>query len=170
MTSRILFLDIETKPAIVYTFGIRDQNISHKQIAEDGGIICVGVKWHGERKTRILSTWEHGWQYMIEETHRLISECDAVGSYNGAKFDLPKLMGCFLLAGLTPPPPPTQIDLYLAVRKLGFICNKLDYIAPLLGIGGKVKHEGLDLWIKVMAGCPKAQARMAKYCVRGTFG
>jgi hypothetical protein len=73
-------------------------------------------------------------------------------------------MGCFLLAGMAPPPPPTQIDLYLAVRKMGFICNKLDYIAPLLGIGGKVKHEGLDLWIKVMAGDAAAKARMAKYC------
>ena len=33
---RILFLDIETKPATVYTFGIRDQHIGYKQIKEDG--------------------------------------------------------------------------------------------------------------------------------------
>ena len=161
---RILHLDIETKPALVYSFGIRDQHITHKQIAEDGGVLCVGVKWHGEKQTRVLSVWEHGWDRMIEETHRLISEADAVCGYNSVKFDMPRLMGCFLLAGMTPPPPPTQIDLYPAVRKMGFICNKLDYIAPLLGIGAKVKHEGLELWIKVMAGCPKAQARMAKYC------
>lgn len=161
---RILFLDIETKPALVYTFGIRDQHIGHKQIAQDGGTICVGVKWAGERKVTVLSEWEHGYSGMIAETHRLISEADAVCTYNGARFDIPKLMGCFLLEGLAPPPPPTQLDIYLAVRKLGLICNKLDYVAPLLGFGAKVKHEGLQMWIDVMAGDPKAQRRMAKYC------
>ena len=41
-TPRILFLDIETKPAIVASFGIWDQHIGHKQILRDGGVICVG--------------------------------------------------------------------------------------------------------------------------------
>jgi hypothetical protein len=162
--AKILFIDIETKPAIIASFGIRDQHIGHKQILKNGGTICVGLKFKGERKVTVLSEWEHGYSTMIAETHRLISEADAVASYNGISFDMPKLMGCFLLEGLTPPPPPTQIDIYKAVRKLGFICNKLDYIAPLLGLGAKVKHEGLELWLKVMDGCPKAQARMAKYC------
>jgi hypothetical protein len=96
--------------------------------------------------------------------HALISAADAVCTYNGASFDIPKLMGNFLLEGLPPPPPPTQIDIYKAVRKLGFICNKLDYIAPLLGLGSKVKHEGLEMWIACMQGDRKAQKRMAKYC------
>jgi hypothetical protein len=47
---------------------------------------------------------------------------------------------------------------------MGLICNKLDYVAPLLGLGGKVKHEGLDMWIAVMNGDPKARAKMARYC------
>jgi hypothetical protein len=161
---KILFLDIETKPALIYSFGIRDQHITHKQIQQDGGTICVGVKWYGQRKVTVLSTWEHGYSQMIAETHRLISEADAVATYNGVSFDMPKLMGNFLLEGLPPPPPPTQIDIYKAVRKLGFICNKLDYVAPLLGLGHKVKHAGLEMWIAVMDGCPKAQAKMARYC------
>jgi hypothetical protein len=48
---RILFLDIETKPAIIASFGIRDQHIGHKQIIQDGGTICVGVGW-GDEKPR----------------------------------------------------------------------------------------------------------------------
>ena len=163
---RILFVDIETKPALVYSFGIRDQHITHGQIKEDGGTICVGLKWAGERGVRVFSVWEHGWQQMIEEAHKAISEADAVASYNGASFDMPKLMGNFLLAGLPPPPPPTQIDIYKAVKKLGFICNKLAYIAPLLGLGAKLKHEGLDMWKAVMDGCPKAQRKMARYCAQ----
>lgn len=161
---RILLLDIETKPAIVASFGIRDQHINHKQILKDGGTICVGWKWRGEKRVRVVSEWEQGYLPMLQEVHGLLSEADAVATYNGARFDIPKLMGNFLVAGMAPPPPPTQIDIYRTVRKMGLICNKLDYVAPLLGLGAKVKHDGLEMWLKVMAGCPKAQARMARYC------
>lgn len=161
---KLLFLDIETKPAIVVSFGIRDQHIGHKQILKDGGVICVGLKWHGDKKTQVLSVWEHGKEAMLQATHDALCEADGVATYNGAAFDLPKLQGEFLLAGMPPAPQVTQIDIYKSVRRLGFISNKLDYIAPLLGLGSKVKHDGLELWLKVMDGCPKAQARMAKYC------
>jgi uncharacterized protein YprB with RNaseH-like and TPR domain len=159
-----LFLDIETKPAIVASFGIRDQHIGHKQILKDGGVICVGLKWHGERKAPVYSVWEHGRDAMLQATHDALCEADGVATYNGAAFDLPKLQGEFLLAGMPPAPQVTQIDIYKSVRRLGFISNKLDYIAPLLGLGGKVKHEGLELWLKVMDGDEAAQKRMAKYC------
>lgn len=163
---KILFLDIETKPALIYSFGIRDQHINHGQIAKDGGTICVGMKWSGERKVTVLSEWEHGYQTMLDGVHAAISECDAVCTYNGARFDMPKLMGNFLVAGMKPPPPPTQIDIYLAVRKMGFICNKLAYVAPLLGLGDKLKHEGLPMWIRVMQGDEAAQRKMARYCAQ----
>lgn len=162
--SGILFLDIETKPAVVVSFGIRDQHLTHKQILKDGGVICVGLKWEGEKRAKVYSVWEHGQQPMLQAVHDALCEAEAVATYNGAAFDLPKLQGEFLLAGMPPAPQVTQIDIYKAVRKLGFISNKLDYIAHILGLGGKVKHEGLDLWLKVMDGDEKAQRRMAKYC------
>ena len=161
---RILFLDIETKPAIVASFGIREQNISYKQILKDGGTICVGLGWGNERKVRVVSEWEHGYQGMLNEVHAALSEADAVATYNGARFDMPKLMGNFLLAGMKPPPPPTQIDIYKTIRKMGLICSKLDYIAPQLGLGSKVKHDGLDMWLKVMDGDEAARRKMAHYC------
>lgn len=161
---RILLLDIETKPAVVATFGIRDQHIGHKQILKDGGTICVGVGWHGERKVEVFSDWRDGHREMLEAVHALLCEADAVCTYNGANFDIPKLQGEFLLAGMHPPPPPTQIDIFKTVRRLGFISSKLDYIAPLLGLGAKVKHDGLQMWLDVMDGCPKAQRKMARYC------
>jgi hypothetical protein len=165
---RILFLDIETKLVETYTFAIRDQHITHKQIkdlpASGRTIHCVGLKWAGERKVRVLSEWEHGYREMIEGVHEALADADAVATYNGASFDLPRLDGQFALFDMGLPPPPTQIDIYKAVRKMGFICNKLDYIAPLFGLGHKVKHPGLEMWIDVLNGCPKAQRRMAKYC------
>lgn len=162
--ARILFLDIETKPAIIASFGIRDQHITHKQILKDGGTICVGLGWGNESKVRVVSEWEHGYQGMLNEVHAALCQADAVCTYNGARFDMPKLMGNFLLAGMNPPPPPTQIDIYKTVRKMGLICNKLDYIAPQLGLGSKVKHDGLEMWLKVMDGDELARRKMARYC------
>lgn len=161
---KILLLDIETKPAIVATFGIRDQHITHKQILKDGGTICVGMKWAGQKRVRVVSEWRHGYDAMLKEVHAALSEADAVATFNGARFDMPKLMGNFLVAGMPPPPPPTQIDIFKTTRKMGFISNKLDYVAPLLGLGSKVKHEGLEMWLKVMAGNRAAQRKMAHYC------
>lgn len=165
-TPRILLLDIETKPALVHTFGIRDQHIGYKQLVEGqhGGTICVGVGWHGERKVTVYSDWDHGHREMLEAVHGLLSEADAVCTYNGASFDIPKLQGEFLRANMPPPPPPAQIDVFKTLRQMGFISSKLDYVAPLLGLGSKVKHEGLQMWIDVMNECPKAQRRMARYC------
>lgn len=165
---RILFLDIETKLAEVYTFGIRDQHITYKQLKDpqaSGRMVhCVGLRWAGERKVTVLSEWEHGYENMIRGVYDALCEADAVASFNGAKFDLPKLEGQFALLDIGLPPKPTQIDIYKAARGWGFICSKLDYLAPLFGLGSKVKHPGLEMWIDVHNGCPKAQAKMKRYC------
>jgi len=164
---RILFLDIETKLIELYSFGIRDQHITHKQIKDldaSGRMVhCVGIKPLGGR-ARVLTEWDHGHEAMIQETHRAVCEADALATFNGVRFDWPKLMGQFLLLGLDPPRPPAQIDIFKTTRKMGFVSNKLDYIAPLLGLGHKVKHAGLEMWIDVHNGCPKAQKKMARYC------
>jgi hypothetical protein len=169
---RILFLDIETKLIEVRAFGIRDQYLDIKQIrdipASAKGIQCVGLKWAGERKVRVLSEWEHGYEAMIRGTHEALCEADAVCTYNGASFDLPKLDGQFALLKLGLPPPPTQIDLLKTARKMGFPSSKLDYIAQAFGLGHKVKHPGLEMWDKVLDGCEQAQRKMAKYCAGDT--
>jgi uncharacterized protein YprB with RNaseH-like and TPR domain len=101
---------------------------------------------------------------MVEAAHKLFSEADAIITYNGDRFDIPKLQGEFLQAGLPPPPPVTSIDVYKAVKKLGLLSNKLAFVGPLLTGDEKLKHEGMELWTRVMAGCPKAQRKMQRYC------
>src|SRR3546814_9732662 len=55
-----------------------------------------------------------------------------------------------------------------AVKKLGFVMNRLAFIGPLLKAGQKVKHEGFPLWVSVLEGDTKAQNRMKKYCIQDT--
>jgi hypothetical protein len=161
---RILFLDIETRPATAYVWGLFDVNVSLNQLIDAGGTLCFGAKWAGERKMHFYSDWEHGHQAMIEAAHRLFEEADAIITYNGDRFDLPKLQGEFLLADLDPPKPVTSIDVYKAVKKLGLLSNKLAFVGPLLTDEGKLKHEGMELWTRVLSGCPKAQRKMERYC------
>lgn len=143
-----------------------DENIQPNQIIEDGGIICFAASWVGEKTISFYSEWITGYDDMIRAAHALLSECDAVVTYNGDRFDIPKLMGAFLLLGLAPPPSLTSIDCIKAVKKLGFSMNRLAYIGPLLGVGSKVKHEGFTLWSKVLDGDLKARKRMERYCVQ----
>ncbi len=163
---KVLLLDIETKPTKVYAWRAWDENTTPEKIIEDGGIICVGAKWLGDKKTELFSDWEHGHMPMLEAIHDMISHCDAVVTFNGDKFDLPKLMGEFAIHGMSPPPPVTSIDVLKAVKKFGLFMNRLAYVGPLMGLGKKMEHEGFALWTKVMAGDTRAENRMARYCIQ----
>jgi hypothetical protein len=96
----------------------------------------------------------------------LLDEADAVIGYNSNKYDLPKIKGHLLLEGIPPFAPPTSIDLIKTVKGLGFVMNRLAYIAPLLEVGSKMKHEGFNLWRSVLEGNQAAQKRMQRYCIK----
>lgn len=163
--SRILTIDMETKPALAYVWGLFDQNIGLNQLVAPSAPICFAAKFLGEKEVHFHADWIDGHSAMIKRAHELISQADAVVTYNGDSFDLKKFRGEFVLEGLTPPPPVTSIDLLKSVKKFGFQSNKLAYIGPLLAIGKKVKNEGFELWLKVMEGDPVAQKKMETYCV-----
>lgn len=164
--SKILVLDIEWAPTVAYVWQPWKENIHPEKIIKHGGLLCVGCKWIGEKQVDVYSEWEHGHFEMVKRTHAKLEEADAVVTYNGDRYDLRKLQGEFLLAGLKPPPPPTSIDLLKSVKKLGLFMNRLAFVAPFLGLGDKTEHEGFALWRKVDDGDKKAQKKMHKYCAQ----
>jgi hypothetical protein len=159
-------LDIETKPVLAYTWGLFKQNISLDQIVDHGGVLCVGAKWLGKAATEFYSEWEHGHEEMIRKTYSLLSEADAVITYNGDRFDLPKLKGEFALLGLPAPPPIASIDVYKSVKKLGLVSGKLAFVGPFFAIGKKIKNAGFPLWTGVIDGDERCQRDMTKYCLQ----
>lgn len=163
--SKILVVDIETKPILSYTWGLFNQNISLDQIKEDGGVLCVGAKWVGDRDTIFLSEWEHGQEGMISGTHELLSEADLVVGYNSTSFDIPRLRGRMVEQRLPPLPPFAEVDLLKTVKKLGLTSRKLAFVGPFLKIGQKVKNSGWQLWRDVMDGDERAQRTMQRYCI-----
>lgn len=143
-----------------------DENISPDQLIDEGGLLCFCANWDDSKDYMFFSEWDDGREGMAKAALELLNEADAIVTYNGDKYDIPKLRGTIILAGLKPPAPPTSIDLIKSVKKFGFVMNRLAYIAPLLKAGKKMKHEGFNLWRSVLEGDPKAQQRMRKYCIQ----
>jgi DNA polymerase elongation subunit (family B) len=161
---RILTIDIETRPHATWTWGLFGQYISIGQIEEPGHVICFAAKWLDSPKVIFYSDFHDSHEVMVQAAWDLINEADAVITYNGRSFDVPHLNREFILAGLTPPSPHKDIDLYLVARKaFKFASNKLDWVAQCLGLGGKVQHAGFQLWIDCMNDDPKAWRQMKKY-------
>ena len=160
---KILLLDIETAPNTVYTWGLFKQNIAINQINQSGYMLCWAAKWLGEDRM-FFSSLRKGKASMLERMHRLLSEADAVVTYNGKKFDIPTLNKEFLVAGMPPPAPYKQIDLYQIVKStFRFSSNKLDWISQQLEIGSKLEHQGFDLWLGCMAGDKACWQTMEDY-------
>lgn len=166
MTSKILHIDIEWAPATIYVFDPWNVHVTPEHVIDDGGLLCFCAHWHGSKEFQFYSDWDDGQEGMAKAALKLLSEADAVITYNGDKYDIPKLRGAMVLAGITPPPPPTSIDLIKVVKRFGFLMNRLAFIGPLLNAGGKMKHEGFALWRSVLEGDTKAMARMKKYCIQ----
>lgn len=166
---RLLSIDIETSPVVAHAWALFKQNIAINQIIERPRTMCFTAKFYNERKVHFFSEFEHGPDEMFRAAHALLTEADVVMHYNGDRFDLPRLNTEFILAGLGPPAPYKSIDLLKVVRKaFALPSNKLAYVTEQLGLSGKLTNEGHGLWIKCLAGDPKAWAQMKRYNVQDT--
>lgn len=163
---KTLYLDIETTPNVADVWGLWQQNVALSQLRASTRLLCFGAKWAGER-TKFWSEFKDGPGEMVIAAHLLLDEADVIVHYNGKNFDVKHLNREFITAGLRPPSPFQQIDLLAVVKKnFSFPSNKLAYVSQALGLQGKVRHSGHELWVKCMAGDAKAWKDMERYCKR----
>jgi hypothetical protein len=158
---KILLLDIETAPGTAYVWQLYDENIPLERLISPSRMLCWAAKWY--RGGWHAADERGGRTALLQPLHALLSEADAVVTYNGDRFDLPKINGEFVSVGLKPVPPVPSIDLFHTVRSFGYQSGKLQFVAQHLGIGKKVDTGGFDLWAGVMAGKEKAWAKMLRY-------
>lgn len=164
---RTLFLDIETTPMQVYTWGLWDHNISIDQIIKSTEMLCFGARWLGSKKVIFKSVHHDGKEAMLEELHKLMEEADVLVGWNSASFDHKHINREFLEAGMAPPSPVKDLDL-MSITKANFLfpSNKLDYVAQKLEVGAKVKHSGFRLWLGCMDGDKDSWKEMKKYQIQ----
>jgi len=166
MSAKILVLDIETAPNVVYTWGLWDQNVGLNQIISTTFIMCWAAKWVGEKKVHYF-----GGGLCAEEESRLVSplwvlmdEADIVVAHNGDGFDIKHINAAFLRAGMAPPSPYKSIDtLKVAKNNFRFMSNKLEFLVSHLGLQHKIDTDGFELWTDCLAGDRKAWKKMREY-------
>jgi hypothetical protein len=155
-----------------------DENISLEQLVQPSEIISVGAKWYGKPKFYYYDVeYEEGVELnggldrmgMLEMTHGLWQEAEAIVTFNGDKFDLTKLRGEFLRMGFSPPPPVASIDVRKTTSKMGYTSGKLAHVGPLLGCGSKIETGGFKLWTKYLDGDPIARSAMKRYNKQDVF-
>lgn len=162
---KLLTLDLESFPHLGYVWDLWNQNIAINQIHEVGRVVCFAAKWYGNDEVEYYSDFHDGHEEMVRQAYRLLDEADVVVSFNGKSFDIPKLKQEMMM--LDPKMKPSQfqqIDLYrVAKSEFKFASNKLDFILGQLGLGGKVKHSGFQLWIDCMNNDIDAWSKMREY-------
>jgi len=135
-------------------------------------MLSFAWKWLGEKKitTRCLPDYR-GYKKnkqddsaLVKELWGVMNEADIIVAHNAARFDNKKSASRFIINGLGPPSPSKTIDtLRIARSNFGFDSNKLNDLATYLGVGKKIPHTGMHLWLSCMAGDLNAWRVMRRY-------
>lgn len=158
MIRKILVLDIETLPLDARIWRLGDQVVRHNQLkytAKFVDIICVSYMWLGDNKVYTLSVdpdnQEQSKIELLEKIDKLAREALAIIGKNNVRFDDKHLNTLRLKYKTDPAPWWTSAcnDLEQQIRKyFSFASNSLDYVAEILGHGGKDPMEFND-WVKI---------------------
>lgn len=139
---KLLTIDIENTPNVSFNWEAKAIYIPHKMMIQHRKMLCFAAKWHGDDHT-----YFYRGKGMVEKALEMMSEADALITYNGRRHDIPILNTEIKKAGLTPPPPPIHIDLIQTVRsQFKLYSNSLDYTCKYFGLPGKEESGGWETW------------------------
>lgn len=166
---RILLFDLENTPSIGAAFQRWQVNLSQDHIVREGGCL-ISACWKFVGEDKIYSAVQTPKEARADNDVSILCQlyeawdsADMVVAHNAKRFDVPLFKTRLLLAGLPPPKTVKVIDTLRIVKGLKFNSNKLDSLCEVLGIGRKMEHEGIRLWLDCMEGDKKALKKMLNY-------
>lgn len=168
----ILFLDVETAPAVAATFGRFDINLTDANIMTEGGqIICAAWKWLGETEvhSHCMTSMDAIMRDDIGPVWNLaqaINQADIIVGHNIKRFDWPVIKGRMLVNELPAPKNVKVVDTLTMARTMKFPSNKLDGLCKHLDLDRKVSHAGISLWVSCMQGDQFALDKMQEYNIQ----
>lgn len=173
---KVLFFDIETSYNITKSWRAgRDITINHGDIIHERAIICVSYKWKGEDKVHTLK-WDNGCDKgLVTRFMEVMDSADELVGHNIDRYDTKFVRTRALIHGLRTLPKYVSYDTLKQARKhFSLNSNKLDYVAKILGLGGKLKHIGMPMWDVIILNAvfkygskkkaKKSMNKMIKYC------
>jgi hypothetical protein len=167
--AKIVVLDIETFPNLVYTWGLYEQNVAINQIVRDWSIAAVCWKWMDEEKCHYIDCSKDPLDdsLLLAKVWEVLDQADIVVGQNSNHFDLRKINARLIECGYPPPSPYRQIDTKVEAKKVAmFTSNKLEWLSAHLSETPKDKHKdfpGFELWSECLAGNQRAWASMKRY-------
>lgn len=165
---RACTIDIETSPNLVWRFSLFDKHPTPiDAVHTPARVICFAVKWLDTDEVEFFAEWHKGGhRAMMRKAWKVLNEADYVIGFNQVSFDTPWLHTEFFRLGWGPPAPHKEVDLRKVTKqRFRFPSGKLDWLSRELGVGAKVEHEGMPLWLKVLDGDADARRRMGEYNV-----
>jgi transposase-like protein len=166
---KVLVFDIETAPGTCYYWRRKTTYINKEMVIEKPGrVLTWAAKWLRHEDVMSDSILAYGDVEddfkVCESLWHLLDEADIVIAHNGDRFDIKMINARFLAHGLPPTSPYTSIDTLKIARKyFGFDSNRLDELGQDLGIGRKMGHDGMSLWIRCLNGDREAFDTMLRY-------
>lgn len=172
---RLLFIDIETSPAIIASFSIRAPHAQAVWIERPSFMFCFAARWADEKRIRTHALPDY--KTFRKDIHSDLELCNELQNYlsvpgvipcahNGDRFDLPFIHGRMWVNKLKPPPPTTSIDTLKFAKRLKLDSHKLDILGRLKRIGHKRPNTGKDLWADCHRGDRDAYKEMTRYCAQ----
>lgn len=161
-----IFWDIETSPnqGFFWRPGYKVQ-IGHDNIITERAVICICWKEQGVKKVNSLE-WDESQddKSMLQEFAEVVQDADEMVAHNGDRFDMPWIKGRCLKHGVDLFPFCKTVDTLAWSKKCGLNSNRLDYLGKYLFDDGKISTE-YGMWKDIVLNkCPKAMAKMVKYC------
>lgn len=172
---RVLYIDVETKPAKAFVWQQYDNNIDLSMLIEDGSILSFCAKWAGDPESKVIYRDMRGKEKnlnndkkLMQELWKLMDEATHIIWHNGNRFDKGKINARFIANGLGAPSEYKSIDtLTLARSNFNFFSNKLQHLSGMLAKKNKKDSHsdfpGFKLWDQCMKGNIKAWNSMRKY-------
>lgn len=170
---KVLILDIETSPLLVYVWNLKDQYVGLNQMVTDWHIMAWSAKWLGEPASSIQYYDQRNLKVgndlpILKPLWRLLNQADIVLTQNGKAFDAKKINARFMLHGMKPPRPYKHLDTYLIAKKAAsFTSHSLEYLSERFCTKYKklfhAKFPGLSLWRECLMGNKKAWDEMREY-------
>jgi hypothetical protein len=164
--ARILVVDIERLPGLAPIFDQRVMGgfISAARWWRLPQTLCFAAQWYGQRDMMFHAAWHPGgFDGMVQASWDLYDQADIICGFNQKRFDNEKLRGDWAVAGLNPPRPWKDVDLYVYAKKFGFESKSLAHLCQRLDLPGKLGHYDPEVAEAAMDGDAKAQASIERY-------
>jgi len=169
---KIFLTDIETAPLKAYIWDLKTRYVQPGMLDEENDnwwMLSWAGKWLLEEEVFGAAVTPEQAKAkddndIVTQIWHYLNEADIVITHNGKKFDHRMLNMRFLLHGLPPPSPYKVIDTLMVTRsKFMLPSYRLSYIADILGVSEKIKHEGIGMWKKCLRGEEEALVDMLTY-------